>query len=1217
MTKKRILTSLLAAVLLTACPTATVAGNETTTVRQVTEAVSLTTDVDYIITSDTPFGDNGTVDIANTDHAVLILDAVKPSAAVKLLAAHVTIGGEKAINNSNCQVKLHNRGCIIMPYAVGYHPLTVYPEPDFGGEGVSNFGLGNTGGYMNTLTEAQLNNGIRSFRLKRGYMVTFSTLPRGRGYSRCFIAADKDLEVAQLPTVLDGRISSYRIFKWYDTSKSGLANDTRSEPNTLLNTTSCYSFGLGEDRGMDCECVPHHIYEDWPSSSACGSVTYSPHLKTNNEPRNSADDHPQTLDDILANWENLMATGMRLCSPSSWDGSDYVGNASGFLKNFFDSIDARGWRCDIIDLHCYWAEGTFSSIRNWVNAVHRPVWISEWVWGASWNNNGIFGIATGSRRNDPTESDLQQNKTTLSRILNNLNSWDYIERYFYWNSEANCSKIYRDGNLTPAGEFYAQMNTGVGYNGKYEFVPTTPRQYGPGNYQETIEGGKAVLKWRDQNGEYNQLMEVQRKEKGGQWTTLAVIEPKETAANYTYTDEAAPEGARYRIHLVDLDGNDRYTLDEFEAGEAVKTADGRTLYAGGNLFVNGDFRLGLTGWTSGTGQPVALPYFEAVSHGGANGGAQLIGFVSKGRDDAGSLKTPVDIEPEHDYLFRACTTSGGTYKCLELTDGNKTVDAVTLKNTSGWLQQSAVFNSGQYTKAQVAFRWLNGMQTSYLEIRPLFATRAEAISHGVTQARLQAEAAIRYNTQQPALNDELTALLGSITTTGQQALTDITQATDNLLTALRDKEAIDSLLKVADCVADLAYPGQAELKEAMQTALAATTATDIITARQRLQTALNDFFPMTAAATQPTAADFATTKNWETKTGTYKSGDQRTNTVGGKTCWNAWWSGVSASVGTGQTLGIRQQISGLEEGYYALECKATTQHGCLSDQKGFMTVGLTDELIPTPPLTTDYFDLTATMSNVWQTLTTQPTYVADGSSITIGFLSSKQGATDGAWCSSDGSGDKREGWWCATDFRLLFHPFHQHQAVPGAWQTICLPYACPKPAGVRLYRIAGLLTDQSQVCLEEVNGDMEAGTPYIFKADRASLSFCEYGTAAKSATPYAQQNNLRGFFKATSKAPVGSYVLSDDGWHRINTTEERTPIANYSALIYKLDGMTELASWAGPTLPLYGEASGISAVTATEAADSAVYTLGGQRTIHPKGVYIKSGKGKTRKAVRR
>ena len=166
--------------------------NTTVRVVQVSSPVTLSEDVDYIITSTTPFTDEGTVDITNTEHAVLILDAVKPSKALALLS-HVTINGERAVNATNCQVKIHNRGCIIMPYKKDVKPLTVYSEKDFGGEAVSDFGLENSGGYMNTLSADKLNNRIHSFKLKRGYMVTFSTQPKGRGYSRCFIAANSDL----------------------------------------------------------------------------------------------------------------------------------------------------------------------------------------------------------------------------------------------------------------------------------------------------------------------------------------------------------------------------------------------------------------------------------------------------------------------------------------------------------------------------------------------------------------------------------------------------------------------------------------------------------------------------------------------------------------------------------------------------------------------------------------------------------------------------------------------------------------------------------------------------------------------------------------------------------------------------------------------------------------------------------------------------------------
>ena len=102
-------------------------------------------------------------------------------------------------------------------------------------------------------------------------MVTFSTRAKGRGYSRCFIADTEDLEFASMPAILDKSITSYRIFKWNDVGKKGLANDTRNESNNALNTSWCYSFGLGENTGVDRECVPMHVKEGWPSPASCGS----------------------------------------------------------------------------------------------------------------------------------------------------------------------------------------------------------------------------------------------------------------------------------------------------------------------------------------------------------------------------------------------------------------------------------------------------------------------------------------------------------------------------------------------------------------------------------------------------------------------------------------------------------------------------------------------------------------------------------------------------------------------------------------------------------------------------------------------------------------------------------------------------------------------------------------------------------------------------------
>ena len=537
------------------------AGNEKTEVEQVTGGVQLTTDVDYIVTGTTPFTASGSVDIVNTDHAVLIISNIKPSKVLANWMDYIYINGEKAVNGENCQVKMYGRGAIVFPYAKGLSPLTCYTEQNFEGESCNTYTEGHSGGYMKTLGTANLNNKIRSFKLKRGYMVTFAIGTGGWGYSRCFIADQEDLEVSTLPAILDNRISSYRIFPWFNFHKAGIANATGADICEALNVSGCYSFGLGENRGVDTECVPHHIYEDWPSSSACGSVAYSPHLKTNNEPRNSADDHPQDLKTILNNWQNLMRTGMRLCTPSSWDGSDYW-NGTGFLKEFIDSIDAKGWRCDIFDAHGYWTEGSFTTnLPNWYNATKRPIWISEWVWGASWNSNGAFA-------NGVTEA---QNAAAVERICTNLNKMEYVERYFYWNSERDPSKVYKNGSLTATGKYYANMEVGLGYNTKYEFIPKETRLEDIGKLSSDYNRRKATvaLDWTDPNGDLMNEIEVRCKlPEATAYTTIATVTPKDKnssgGVSYSYT-ATVDEPGTYTFQIRAKAYNNKY----YTSSEAI------------------------------------------------------------------------------------------------------------------------------------------------------------------------------------------------------------------------------------------------------------------------------------------------------------------------------------------------------------------------------------------------------------------------------------------------------------------------------------------------------------------------------------------------------------------------------------------------------------------------------------------------------------------------
>ena len=97
-----------------------------------------------------------------------------------------------------------------------------------------------------------------------------------------------------------------------------------------------------------------------------------------------------------------------------------------------------------------------------------------------------------------------------------------------------------------------------------------------------------------------------------------------------------------------------------------------------------------------------------------------------------------------------------------------------------------------------------------------------------------------------------------------------------------------------------------------------------------------------------------------------------------------------------------------------MTCVATTQPFCITDQHAYISNGTVTETTPT--LTFERFDLPGVVNNdVWETLATLPVQVSEGGSLTIGFQSSKQGKQT----TNPVYSDNREGWWCATDFRLF------------------------------------------------------------------------------------------------------------------------------------------------------------------------------------------------------
>lgn len=145
------------------------------------------------------------------------------------------------------------------------------------------------------------------------------------------------------------------------------------------------------------------------------------------------------------------------------------------------------------------------------------------------------------------------------------------------------------------------------------------------------------------------------------------------------------------------------------------------------------------------------------------------------------------------------------------------------------------------------------------------------------------------------------------------------------------------------------------------------------------------------------APEVATSEGW-TKSGTCTDGDQRLNYAQGRICWNAWKANAD-----GKTLEVSQVIKNLPNGYYKVSGDLITQATFTNDQHVFATSSLQSS--NSEALTEGLWD-DDNNAGTWTTLTSGKVLVHDGE-LTIG-------------ASGTLANKNQSGWFCATNFQLLF-----------------------------------------------------------------------------------------------------------------------------------------------------------------------------------------------------
>lgn len=537
----------------------------------------------------------------------------------------------------------------------------------------------------------------------------------------------------------------------------------------------------------------------------------------------------------------------------------------------------------------------------------------------------------------------------------------------------------------------------------------------------------------------------------------------------------------------------------------------------------------------------------------------------------------IDVEPGACYFSAGSgshNNSGSQHFALS-TDGNRESRVlIKFDGTNEWTKFSSAFAVNTETQFLIQLHNLDGVaQFDNLMFCQLFDTPEEAMADALIFEKKRIEAVMAANSQFTDLNEYLQKSI--------EQGNDANQLEHEVLWVLDQiKMRNDSLQRVA-----------------------------LMTDREKELPFVADashYQIVTSAITNPT---FSSASGWATACGTYTKGDQRLATQAGLTCWNAWWS-LSAQGNDDQSLAIKQTLANLPHGLYALECKATTEHLCENDQHAYLKALDSGEMAESETLPLGKLDLPAfTDAQKWCPLTTSYVYVADNEKVEIGFVGTKKGATDKQWKrygSPTNEGDNREGWWCATDFKLRYIAMSK---VPkqdqSDWTTLCMRKAVNISPSTKFYRVAGILADGTGICMEEVSST-KAGYPYVVYAPGVDvLDLYESGTEAGSART---DNGLRGCYEVNvlDTYDVNGIRLVDGEWEVVTTDD--IPMTPFSAYIVRPSRVSVLQSWDGLIMPLKGYAASLQNIEQVNATTATTYNLAGQQMEKIQGLVIRQGK---------
>lgn len=509
----------------------------------------------------------------------------------------ITVGG-RPFDATRDRLSIYGNGAIVI--ADGWtEPLTIYSEP--GCQGPSRvlerdrFYRGELQGAESFLPEELLgdfDNGVRSFRLKRGFSCTMANNPDGTGYSRVYIAADDDIVVNTMPDGLDF-VSFIRVCRHDWVGKRGVSGGDLPE---LTRSAWFYDWGAGAVSTDNCEYIPMRHNRWWDSWDNIGSRTNTSCVLGFNEP-DHADQSDLGTEIAIEMWPEFMKSGLRIGSPAP----DNI--SKDWLREFLAKADSLNYRVDFVATHMYLASQDPYTLANTINRLcresygGRPMWITEWNNGANWTNErwpdqkgpqrdadfNIIYDADGNttevaRPHTPDNSEVQC--AWLAKALDAFDKCDRLERHAFYSWVEDARAIVIDGKLTPAGRVFAEFNSRPGFNRRTQYLHRW--RIAPPRISGIISNRQRVrVNFYDHNGETAVGYIVERRIDGGPWEQIAYLRPGtdyRQGRNTYFADRDLVGGLmEYRMKAVSYKGTEsiysRIVGKQIEAGADDIAAD--------------------------------------------------------------------------------------------------------------------------------------------------------------------------------------------------------------------------------------------------------------------------------------------------------------------------------------------------------------------------------------------------------------------------------------------------------------------------------------------------------------------------------------------------------------------------------------------------------------------------------------------------------------------